>query len=83
MNIKFFRVFIFLCIVVVFSTLHSQINFQLKFDTVRVPSWPGIHSFVYGTVGDTIIVIGGRRDGLHEKESGFEYKQMIVYTSLV
>ena len=75
MNIKFFRVFIFLCIVVVFSTLHSQINFQLKFDTVRVPSWPGIHSFVYGTVGDTIIVIGGRRDGLHEKESGFEYKR--------
>ena len=48
--------------------------FNFKFDTFTLKEWPGVHSFSYGEWKDTLWVFGGRVDGLHGKEEGFNYK---------
>ena len=50
---------------------YSQTEYKIHCDTQRMENWPGVHSFIYGILNDTLIIFGGRIDGLHEKESGF------------
>lgn len=47
-------------------------QFQIIPDTFKVSNWPAIHSFSYGVFDDRVFIFGGRIDGIHEKESGFE-----------
>lgn len=51
----------------------AQIPGHFKFDTFKIPNWPNIHSFAFARLGEKILMIGGRTDGIHPKESGFEY----------
>ncbi len=52
--------------------LHSQVAGRFLFDTIKLKNWPLIHSFAFGKYGEYVLMLGGRTDGIHEKESGFE-----------
>jgi hypothetical protein len=52
----------------------SQIKGTFTFDTIIIKNWPNIHSFAYATYDNYVLMLGGRKDGLHAKESGFEYE---------
>lgn len=62
---------------------YSQTEYKIHCDTQRMENWPGVHSFIYGILNDTLIIFGGRIDGLHEKESGFERKKTNDSTYLI
>jgi hypothetical protein len=53
---------------------NSQIKGTFTFDTIIIKNWPNIHSFSYATYDNYVLMFGGRKDGLHAKESGFEYE---------
>ena len=50
----------------------AQANFQVQFDTLSVPGLPGLHSFVFAQHGSKWLLLGGRKDGLHPKNGGFQ-----------
>ncbi|HRI00277.1 MAG TPA: hypothetical protein PK006_04420 [Saprospiraceae bacterium] len=54
------------------NPLLSQFKISFSFDSIRINGWPGVHSFAYAQRDSEIIIIGGRIDGIHPKESGFE-----------
>lgn len=71
-----FRITYFLVLVLPLIITHnSSAQWQGKFffDTVKIPQWPAVHSFAFAATDTYILIIGGRKDGIHEKESGFEY----------
>ncbi len=49
----------------------GQGGFDLRLDTVAIPGLPGLHSFAAATHGGKWLLIGGRRDGMHQKFNGF------------
>ncbi len=51
----------------------SQLQGRFLFDTFSIPGWPHIHSFSFATKGDKVLMVGGRKDGIHDKESGFDF----------
>ena len=57
---------------VMLANLFAQPKGRFLVDTFRIPNWPSIHSFAYGVYGDEVLFIGGREDGIHGKENGFE-----------
>lgn len=63
--------FLIICFII-FNVLNGQNDYKFHFDTLRNEKWKGLHSFAYGLTNDTLVIIGGRYDGIHEKESGFE-----------
>ncbi|MBK9272441.1 MAG: hypothetical protein IPM48_12685 [Saprospiraceae bacterium] len=50
----------------------AQQKIEFSFDTIRLINWPNIHSFSYGEWENEVYIFGGRKDGIHEKKSGFE-----------
>ncbi len=65
---------IIFCIYLISTSIYSQFNYSVSIDTFRIPNWPNIHSFTYGIVNESIYMFGGRLDGIHDKNSGFENK---------
>lgn len=61
-------------ILLVSTQLRSQVSGHFVFDTLKIKNWPAIHSFSYAKFGTYILMIGGRTDGVHGKQSGFENK---------
>lgn len=49
----------------------SPSHFDLHFDTLTMPGLPGLHSFAAATHAGKWLLIGGRRDGMHQKFNGF------------
>ncbi len=49
----------------------SPSNFDLQLDTVTMPGLPGLHSFAAATHAGKWLLIGGRRDGMHQKFNAF------------
>lgn len=49
----------------------GQSNFDLQLDTFSIPGLPGIHSFAYARHEGKWLLIGGRRDGMHQKFNSF------------
>ncbi|MCC6462970.1 MAG: hypothetical protein IT260_21050, partial [Saprospiraceae bacterium] len=49
----------------------SQSQFDLRLDTLSIPGLPGLHSFAVATHAGKWLLIGGRRDGMHQKFNGF------------
>jgi len=68
------RYFVLLIFILLTNLNFAQVKFNFKFDTFTLKEWPGVHSFSYGEWKDTLWVFGGRVDGLHGKEEGFNYK---------
>lgn len=64
-------------VLVIFYTglLSGQNNLFFKIDTLKPKGWPAIHSFSYGSWDEKVYLIGGRKDGIHEKKSGFGRKE--------
>ncbi|MBK8954956.1 MAG: hypothetical protein IPM34_05285 [Saprospiraceae bacterium] len=66
-------------------SINAQSGFRFQFDTFKIQNWPNIHSFAYAASGDKVLMIGGRLDGIHSKEEGFEYdranKMMYVWNT--
>lgn len=56
------------------KNLQAQLNGSFLIDTLRISSWPSIHSFAFGSLNDQVLLLGGRIDGIHGKESGFDKK---------
>ena len=52
--------------------IQAQSTFEFTVDTIRLPDWPALHSFSFGVYQDKVYIFGGRMDGIHEKESGFQ-----------
>lgn len=46
--------------------------FSLYLDTSRIDPNCQLHSFAYGRIENQLYFFGGRKDGIHGKESGFE-----------
>jgi len=65
---------LFFFIIISYSESKAQKNYYFSFDTIRVPNWPSIHSFTYGEWEGKVYMFGGRKNGIHEKKSGFERK---------
>ncbi|MBK9014380.1 MAG: hypothetical protein IPM82_09980 [Saprospiraceae bacterium] len=67
---KFFTILLFsiTCLVV----LPAQSSFDLQFDTISIPGLPGLHSFAAAQHDERWLLIGGRKDGLHPKNGGFQ-----------
>ncbi len=47
--------------------LEAQVPFDVKLRAVAVADLQGVHSFAYAQLSDQIVVIGGRKDGLHKR----------------
>jgi len=41
-------------------------EWTLRLEPLAIPEMPGVQSFASATVGDRIVIIGGRTDGLHQ-----------------
>lgn len=52
-------------------TAWTQGNFDLQLDTLHIPGLPGLHSFAVATHQGKWLLIGGRRDGMHQKFNAF------------
>jgi hypothetical protein len=63
---------LFLLFLLKSTPLNSQVSGHFVFDTLKIKNWPAIHSFSYAKFGNYIIMLGGRTDGVHGKQSGFE-----------
>ncbi|MBK9107318.1 MAG: T9SS type A sorting domain-containing protein [Saprospiraceae bacterium] len=68
-------IFLLLLQLKVISYIFAQIPGHFHIDTFKIPDWPHIHSFAFASLGEKVLMIGGRTDGIHPKESGFEYDQ--------
>ena len=49
----------------------SPSHFDLRLDTVTMPGLPGLHSFAAAAHAGKWLLIGGRRDGMHQKFNAF------------
>ena len=68
---KFYFILLgFACMVFPFS-LNGQSNFDIQLDTFSIPGLPGIHSFAFAQHEGKWLLIGGRRDGMHQKFNSF------------
>lgn len=47
---------------------YSQIPFQISLEEVAFPNSPGLHSYVLGEHDGKWLLIGGRTDGLHQRQ---------------
>ncbi|MCF8461704.1 MAG: T9SS type A sorting domain-containing protein [Flavobacteriales bacterium] len=47
---------------------YSQSNFELEMEEVTLPNAPELHSFVVGQHDGKWLLIGGRTDGLHQRQ---------------
>ncbi len=63
-----YLILIALCLV---RPAYTQDLFTLTFDTVGIPGLPGLHSFAAATHEGKWLLLGGRRDGLHQKFNAF------------
>lgn len=52
--------------------LWSQSDIGVRFDTVNVQGLPGLHAFAVAQHEGKWLLIGGRKDGLHPKNGGFQ-----------
>lgn len=43
-------------------------EYKLEVKNVSFETLPTLHSFVFGTVGNKVLLIGGRVDGLHRRQ---------------
>lgn len=43
-------------------------NFDITFEPVHIEEWTGVQSFAMGHQGQEVVIIGGRRDGLHRRQ---------------
>jgi hypothetical protein len=50
----------------------AQSSLGIRLDTLSVPGLPGLHSFAAAQYDDKWLLIGGRKDGLHPKNGGFQ-----------
>ncbi len=51
---------------------NAQGSLGIRLDTFSVPGLPGLHSFASAQHGGRWLLIGGRKDGLHPKNGGFQ-----------
>ena len=61
---------IFLLFFVCFATAQGSLGIRL--DTSTVAGLPGLHSFAAAQHEGKWLLIGGRKDGLHPKNGGFQ-----------
>ncbi len=50
----------------------SQSSLGIRLDTLSVPGLPGLHSFAAAQYEGKWLLLGGRKDGLHPKNGGFQ-----------
>ncbi len=76
-QLNLLRRFHFLILILLLQSLagFSQLKGRFYIDTFKISNWPAIHSFSFAQYDHYILLIGGRKDGLHPRESGFEYNQ--------
>ncbi|MBK8296891.1 MAG: hypothetical protein IPK91_06370 [Saprospiraceae bacterium] len=67
-----FRCLVFILVIVATHSASAQSLGSFRFDTVKIPDWPAIHSFAYAVMPPHVLIIGGRKDGIHDKKTGFE-----------
>lgn len=60
----------FLLTTICFATAQGSLG--VRFDTTSVVGLPGLHSFAAAQFGGKWLLIGGRKDGLHPKNGGFQ-----------
>jgi len=64
-------------------TLEAQNTWSVVVSRRVADSLIELHSFSYGRLNDTLIIFGGRNDGIHGKEKGFEKQgrndHLIIY----
>jgi hypothetical protein len=41
---------------------------KVVFEPIQIQDWMGVQSFASGVVGDEVLIIGGRLDGLHKRQ---------------
>ncbi len=63
-------IFLLFCLAGPVAT-QSLSNFDLTLDTVSIPGLPGLHSFAAATHAGKWLILGGRRDGMHQKFNAF------------
>jgi hypothetical protein len=56
----------------IFCFANAQGSLGIRLDTCSVPVLPGLHSFAAAQYGGKWLLIGGRKDGLHPKNGGFQ-----------
>lgn len=62
---------VFLLWILFATAVRGQGSFDLQLDTVSISGLPGLHSFAVATHGGKWLLIGGRRDGMHQKFNAF------------
>ncbi len=63
-----FTTFLFLIV----CSANAQGSLGIRLDTLSVPGLPGLHSFAAAQHEGKWLLIGGRKDGLHPKNGGFQ-----------
>ena len=79
------RLSTFLLFILCYIKLSSQdYSYEVRLEPIVIDSLGGLHSFAFGTNDEDWLLIGGRLDGLHERQpfAAFDYQgynnQLIV-----
>jgi len=64
-----FKFFILVFLAVFLKQSFAQFgNYQIAIDSIEIPNLKGVQSYIYGQYDNKILIIGGRLDGLHQRQ---------------
>lgn len=64
-------------------TGEAQTPFQIKLEPILIKNFNGIQSYSWASIGDKILIIGGRTDGLHKKQPFASFRPEYNNTNLI
>lgn len=59
---------IIILLILHFPTFSNDLDFKLELEKIEIPDFDGLHSFAYAKIEKYIILIGGRKDGIHARQ---------------
>jgi hypothetical protein len=65
-------IFVKILLLVTTCSAAGQSTFDVHLDTFSIPNLPGLHSFAFAKQAGKWLLLGGRKDGLHHKNGGFQ-----------
>lgn len=67
------QIFRFLILLILTTGVKAQTNFSIVVEPYAISGLPGLHSFAAAEYGGKWVIIGGRTDGLHQRQAPFSF----------
>jgi hypothetical protein len=62
------KIMLFLLIITAYHAQSQSTNFEIYLEPITIPNLPGLQSYAFGQHDGKWLVIGGRIDGLHQRQ---------------